>query len=79
MTKQRWEQVRELEELPMEIFWEYYQERGGKLKDFSTFRNVFEKAITQGMRIVTPDKVRVVTLNSALGNVYSYYNNKFKG
>ena len=77
MTAQRWEQVKGMDELPMDVFFEYYQEKGGFLRDFNTFRRFFEKIIYDRLTTRTPKGVRMVTHHSALQSVYTYYNKKF--
>ena len=77
MTKQRWEQVRQLEELPMDVFWEYYQEHDGIIKDFTTFKNSFEKYLHMGFKALINHHVKPINFTCALDRVYQYYNNKY--
>lgn len=77
MTKQRWEQVRQLDELPIDVYWEYYQEKGGIVKDYTIFKRLLEQAMFQRVRVLTKKGIRSITHHSALQSVYKYFNNKF--
>ena len=90
MTKQRWETLRSLVEIPMDVFWEYYQESGGVIQEFPIFVQVFTEVLA-GHKIdlgqfamYTPyetvgkdgTKLRV-TYETAVHRLYNYYDDKF--
>lgn len=78
MTKQRWEHVRTLKEVPMDVWFEYYKEMGGMLPDQETFEEVFVRLIASGKVIINSKGTPVeMTFPGALDRLYKYYNGKF--
>lgn len=78
MTKQQWEHLQKQEHLSMEDFHAYYLERGGKLYNFQEFAPHFTKIMHHPMIILTNGRPRKVTHESAIIQLYNYYNEKFK-
>ena len=68
MSKDRWLYVSTLEEIPMEIWFLYYRERGGIIGDIKEFEHLFT------ILLWSPSNI---TLDSAIHNIYNYYNKKY--
>lgn len=77
MTKDTYLKIVEQENIPMEVFFEYYKERGGTLTDLDEFSELFSTAISNQWTVKTSSGMKKITYTSVLNNFYSYYNNKF--
>ncbi len=78
MTAQRWEHVRTLKEVPIDVWFEYYRDCGGTLQYESAFARLFGEIISRNTMIKN-SKGNLVQVNfaTALNRLYEYYNNKF--
>lgn len=77
MTEERWKQVRNLPEVPEDVWFSFYRENGGVL-EFNEFWEVFSKMLAIEPIIHCNDNIaRKVSLKSSLDRLYSYYNKKF--
>ena len=76
MTKEEYLLVREKVEIPKEVWFEYYKERGGKLGE-EEFWKMFVKSIFHQPITLSGGRARQTTFHSALQSFYSYYNSKF--
>lgn len=72
MTKKEYIELRNQPEIPLDIWFEYYQERGGTL-DKEEFIQIFSILMTQE----TVTATKVINFHTALNNFYRYYNQKF--
>lgn len=79
MTEQEYLAVRELSEIPMEAWFDFYKERGGVLDDIAEFEKIFSVAIVNESVIGTVGSptLKQITLKSALDKFFQYYNQKF--
>jgi len=77
MTQQRWESVRALREVPMDVWFEYYQENGGVLQR-DQFDRLFPEMLKAGMIRTTKGLLVSISLNTAINRLYDYYNKKFE-
>lgn len=73
MTKEQYLIIRTMPEIPMDIWFEFYKERGGILQRVD-FDNIFSTIIWNNSITIN---MKQVTLSSAINNFYSYYNEKF--
>lgn len=76
MTKEEYLKIREQPEIPMPIWFEYYQERGGLL-DYEEFVKTFTTFTWNQSVVRSRFGLKQITLNSALRNFFEYYNQKF--
>lgn len=78
MTKDRWQVVKNLQEVPMDVWFDYYKENGGKSDDMVAFEVAFSNMV-MGRGIVENSKGHIVYINfnTALSRLYEFYNNKF--
>lgn len=73
LTKEQWDLIKIQTEIPIEIFFEFYKEKGGYIEDLNTFIGILHYSITNG--IVTNGKI--VSYQSMIRNLYNYYDQKF--
>lgn len=74
MTKDEWLETRKKPEIPMDVWFSFYKEKGGKA-DRNFFEEMFARAIFQEPIFVKLGKK--VTFASCLRNLFNYYNTKF--
>ncbi len=76
MTKDRWQVVRNLQEVPMDVWFEYYKEKGGA----TAAQDVFEKAFVNfiAVKFLAPNGWVYPNFRGALNRLYKFYNEKFK-
>jgi hypothetical protein len=77
MTKEQYLIIKQKPEIPMEIWFEYYRERGGELYDFGSFTRLFSTCIMNKAMVNTSTGTKQITLKSALTKFYEYYDKKF--
>jgi hypothetical protein len=78
MTKEQYLLIIQQPEVPMALWFEYYLERGGLIKDFHDFEKMFvtftwHQAIVTG----TDGNSKKINLGTALRNLHEYYAKKF--
>lgn len=79
MTKEVYLLILQQPEIPMEFWFEYYKERGGRIPDLERFENTFSIILWNNSTIQGSDGVlKQVTFKSALNSFYEYYNKKFE-
>ena len=80
MTEQQYLEYRKQEEVPMELFYEYYKNmRIGTPTTLEDFRVTFPQFLLQlnGHNIATPKGIKSIEFGSIINKVYSYFNEKF--
>ena len=79
MTKEEYEKIKDIDNISIPQFFEYYKEKGGKLDDFNEFEKIFV-TFTMQEAVVTGSngKIKKITMESALNNFHNYYKEKFK-
>lgn len=79
MTEKEYLLIREKPEIPMDIWYEYFLERGGTAIGLEAFRKAFYRVLEMGTAGVLSSTgvPKFVTFNSCLRSFYSYYNKKF--
>ena len=79
MTKEQFEQLSKKEEIPIDIWYQYFIDKGGQNIGLEKFKNIFLQMIQQGQVIVTGTKgtPKFISLKSALDNFYTFYKEKF--
>lgn len=76
MTKAEYLVVRNQPEIPMDIWYEYYLERGGTNIGLSLFVEAFTNVLL-GTIVMTKSGPKTLSLKTALISFYKYYNQKF--
>lgn len=74
MTKEQWLLTREKPEIPMDVWFSFYKEKGG-IADVSLFEKMFTNAIFQEPVFLRIQKK--VTFASCLNKLFTHYNEKF--
>lgn len=74
MTKEQWLLTREKPEIPMDVWFSFYKEKGG-VADMHLFEQMFVNGIFQKPVFVKLGKQ--VTFASCLNNLFAHYNKKF--
>jgi len=77
MTKEQYLDIISRSQIPMNIWFEYYRERGGLVDDFAQFERLFSTALVNEFTVESSSIPKKISLTSALHNFYSYYNKKF--
>lgn len=77
MTKQEWLKIRTLKEIPKQIWFSFYREKGGIIDNLEDFWKAFVEILSTQMMIF-PQTQKRLTFKSALNQLYSYYNSKFE-
>lgn len=78
MTKEQFLLILKQPEIPMEVWFEYYRERGGMIDDFEKFSYIFSIILWNKQEIQGSDgNMKQVTLASAFYQFHDYYAKKF--
>ena len=77
MTKQRWETIKGLQEVPMDVWFEYYKESGGVLQEGEFIRLFQEMVASNPVVRNSAGNLSQINLGSSLEKLYNYYNKKF--
>jgi len=78
MTKDQWLILRNQQELPMSVWFEYYRENGGLIQDFNDFVEQFSLLLLRP-RLLSNGRVIHINLATAWNRISKYYNKKFDG
>jgi len=78
LNKEEYIAMRELEEVPLSLFYEYYIEKGGTFP-LITFEKAFPNFCLQveGKTLFTNTGIKHFSLDRILQKIYYYYNKKF--
>lgn len=76
MTKARWQVVSRMEEIPMDVWYEYYQEMKGTLS-IERFERVFPQMLGQEVVIEGAKGHKLLSFNTAINRLYQHYDNKY--
>lgn len=77
MTKVEWEEIRNMNEIPISLWFEYYTEMGGFIKDINEFQSILWQVLAKGLIFIVQGKPRRLSFDSAVNRIYEYYSNKF--
>lgn len=78
VTKKYWEEVKTKQEFPIEICFEYYQEKGG-IVDFTQFQRIFPQLIVKRTIILNSQNQPVILdFESIYHKIFNHYETKFK-
>lgn len=82
MTKEEWELIRDKEEIPISLYYEYYLEHRNPLHpliNMQDFTQIFERFLFEGEghAINTYKGPRFIFFNRIIDKVYNYFNKKF--
>lgn len=76
MTKEQYLLIKEKPEIPMDIWYDFFLERGGSNIGLSKFTEAFTNVLL-GVNIIKPSGIKHVSLKTSLDKFYKYYNHKF--
>ena len=77
MTKEQWESIRNMEEIPLYVWFEYYRENGGYLANLAEFESQFYQIPLQQPIFIKSGRQIVVNFHTAVNRLLDYYKNKF--
>lgn len=77
MTKQEWQVARSSTNIPMEMWFDYYKDRGGTINDIWQFEQIFTSLIANESLIITNHGQKQITFTSAINSMFNYYDTKF--
>lgn len=78
MTKERFIEIILMPSVPMDAWFEFYRDRGGRIADFDRFEFVFSTILWNESETMGSDgQMKRVTLRSAYENFCDYYKVKF--
>lgn len=73
MTETKWLEIKQLKEIPAEVWYEYYREMGGNF-GFEYFWEKFQVAIVNELTTIGKTPVRRMTFQTSLNRLYNFYN-----
>jgi hypothetical protein len=76
MTREKWLQTRSEPEIPMELWFSFYQERGGSL-EFDEFKKYFSIIIQGRMVTGTDGSMKYVNYETARNKLTEYYDDVY--
>jgi hypothetical protein len=78
MTRDNWCIVRQMEEIPVAVFFEFYLEMGGVIRDYMSFSNYFSRMCSQEPNVYTKQSdYKKVTYGSCVMKLFQHYDTKF--
>lgn len=78
LNKEEWEHWREMPNIPIDIWFSFYKEKGGYLDNIEDFTDIFITMINNRMTVEGSDGVmKEVSARSAFGKMKEYYDTKF--
>ena len=78
MTKETFLKIKDQTDIPMDVWFEYYRDRGGIIQDFDYFNQVFSTLLVNRATVAGSDgRMKEITLQSAYNQFYDYYSKKF--
>ena len=81
MTKKEWEDIRDKEEIPFSLYYQYYLENKGGIATLSLedFTHAFQIYLFQGegQMIRTSKGIKFINYLGMIDKVYKYFNKKF--
>lgn len=77
MTKEQWHHVRNMPEIPLYVWFEYYREKGGVIENLAEFESQFYHILLQQPLMIIGGKQVLVTFQTAVERLFDYYKNKF--
>lgn len=76
MTLEKWLKIIQMNEVPPDVWYEYYVEKGGNF-GFDYFWKNFQIAITRELTTLNKIPPRKMNFDTALTRLYNFYNNKY--
>lgn len=78
ITKEQWQQVRDMEEIPLFLWFDYYRENGGVVEDLGIFESHLWNILAQEPMIISKQgRPLRVNYDTAVNRLYDFYVNKF--
>lgn len=78
ITKEQWQQVRDMEEIPVFVWFEYYKEMGGILNDINEFQTILWRTLVkQPLMISKQGRPIKINFDTAVERLFDHYSNKF--
>lgn len=79
MDKNNWLHIRKQEELPIYVFFEYYLEKGGHLKNLDQFTEVFFTIVGSPFPVITTNRIhQPIPYEQVIRIVNKYFDTKFE-
>ena len=78
LTKEEWEHWREMPNIPIDVWFSFYREKGGYLEDINEFSNIFLTFVNNRATVKGSDgQMKEITPSGAFGKMREYYDAKF--
>lgn len=77
MDKEQWISLRNKEELPVYVYYEYYKEVGGLVKTLEEFEKILFSLIAQRVPVIGTTGPKMITFESLIQKTHEYFNKKF--
>lgn len=78
LTKEEWEHWREMPNIPIDVWFSFYREKGGYLDNIEDFTNIFLTMVNNRMIVEGSDGVmKEISARSAFSKMKEYYDVKF--
>ena len=79
ITKEEWEHWREMPNIPIDVWYSFYQEKGGLLDNLEDFTQIFLTMVNNKMIVVGSEGgMKEVSAESAFRKMKEYYDAKFE-
>ncbi len=78
LTKEEWEHWREMPNIPIDVWFSFYREKGGYVDNVDDFTNIFLTLVNNNMIVTGTDGTdKRISAGSAWNNMKPYYDHKF--
>jgi len=78
MTKEEWLKYRVIEEMPLNVFWSYFVDHGGKC-DFDFFCQAFPLFLQKHLNVpfIGKNGSKFMSMDNIKSKIYEFYNTKY--
>lgn len=76
MTKEIYIELRDQQEFPLSLFWEYFKEKGGKYEE-REFMEQFPKYMFSNVIVLGENGPRGFNYEKSIARIINYFNSKF--
>lgn len=78
LTKEEWEHWREMPNIPIDVWFSFYKEKGGYLEDVQQFTQIFLTLVNNQSTVMGSNGImKEITPQGAFGKMKEYYDKKF--
>lgn len=77
MKKEQWISLRNKEELPTFVYYEYYKEVGGLVETLEEFEKILFLLVVHGVPVRGTNGPKMITFESIIQKTHKHFNKKF--